>query len=36
MLDTMKKHNVSIKEQFWQEEKNIASLKQEILSLKEI
>ena len=33
MLETMKKHNLSLKDQFWSEEKSIAALKSEILGL---
>jgi hypothetical protein len=33
MLETMKKHNLSLKDQFWSEEKAIAALKSEILGM---
>jgi hypothetical protein len=36
MLETMKKHNLSLKDQFWNEEKAIAGLKSEILGLTDV
>ena len=36
MLETMKKHNLTLKDQFWAEEKAIATLKSEILGLNDV
>ena len=36
MLENMKKHNLSLKDQFWHEEKTIAALKSEILGLNDL
>jgi hypothetical protein len=31
MLDQMKQHNIDLKEHFWEEEKNIATMKAELV-----
>ena len=33
MLDQMKQHNTKLKEHFWEEEKNIATMKAELVHL---
>jgi hypothetical protein len=36
MLENMKKHNLSLKDQFWHEEETIPALKSEILGLNDL